>query len=71
MNIQRLLQCWADEKQWCPTCDGYAEAVSMLLEAEADVNVARNDGVTPLYVAAHNGHAEVVTMLGVAGADAH
>ena len=41
----------------------------MLLERGADVNKARDDGATPLFLASHIGHVEVVRMLLEQGAD--
>ena len=43
--------------------------VKALIEAGADVNKAADDGETPLYTAASNGHEAVVTALIEAGAD--
>ena len=40
-----------------------------LIEAGADVNKARDNGVTPLFIAAHKGHEAVVRALIEAGAD--
>ena len=40
-----------------------------MLAAGADVNQAKTDGATPLFIAAQNGHAEVVAQLLAAGAD--
>ena len=40
-----------------------------LIEAGADVNKAMDDGATPLYVAAQEGHEAVVRALIEAGAD--
>jgi cytohesin len=42
--------------------------VRALIEADADINKARNDGVTPLFIGAHNGHAAIVQILRDAGA---
>jgi len=47
---------------------GQLEAVSLLLEAEANVNAETLCGWTPLYVAALNGHVEIVEMLVARGA---
>lgn len=35
----------------------------MLLEAGADVKIARKDGVTPLHIAAQNGHRLICQLL--------
>jgi ankyrin repeat protein len=35
----------------------------MLLEAGATVNVSRKDGVTPLHIAAQNGHRHICQLL--------
>ena len=40
-----------------------------LIEAGADVNKARDNSVTPLLIAAHQGHAAVVRALIELGAD--
>ena len=38
--------------------------VELLLKADGvDVNKAKEDGITPLYVAAHKGHTSVVELL--------
>ncbi|PKK43480.1 hypothetical protein CI102_13756, partial [Trichoderma harzianum] len=39
---------------------GHRAAVSLLIERDADVNLADRDGRTPLWVAVENGHEEVV-----------
>jgi len=39
------------------------------LEARANVNAASNDGVTPLYMASQEGHADAVKLLLAAGAN--
>jgi ankyrin repeat protein len=43
--------------------------VWVLIEAGADVNKARDDGVTPLFMASLDGNETVVQALIVAGAD--
>jgi len=40
-----------------------------LIQAGADVNVKNKTGITPLYMAARNGHDEIVTALLEAGAN--
>jgi tetratricopeptide (TPR) repeat protein len=48
---------------------GDTAAVQQLLRKGANVNAARNDGVTPLYAASHEGHADAVKLLLAAGAN--
>ena len=49
---------------------GHAEVVTLLLAADADVDLAgANWGVTPLWFACRNGHTDVVTLLLAADAD--
>jgi hypothetical protein len=48
---------------------GHTEAVRLLLEAGADVDLEANDGQTALMRAADYGHAEVVELLLKSGAD--
>jgi ankyrin repeat protein len=43
--------------------------LTLLLEKGADVNLASNDGVTPVNIASQNGHAEVLALLLEKGAD--
>lgn len=49
---------------------GHIEVVKLLLKKEADIKIASNDGLTPLYSASLNGHLEVVRLLLDNGADA-
>ena len=42
---------------------------TLLIEKDADVKKANNDGWTPLYIAAENGHLEVIKLLIKKGAD--
>ena len=42
---------------------GRDKAVSLLVDAKADPNTQRRDGVTALYLAAQNGHSDVVDIL--------
>lgn len=39
------------------------DIVALLLEAGADLSLARNDGVTPLHIAAQNGHRAICQLL--------
>ena len=39
------------------------DVVTMLLEANAEVNASRKDGVSPLHIAAQNGHRHVCQLL--------
>ena len=41
----------------------------MLVEQGADIDKARNDGATPLFIASQNGHVDVVSVLLEQGAD--
>ncbi len=43
--------------------NGHAEAVNILLENGAEVNLQQKDGWSAIMVACHNGHAEVVKVL--------
>jgi ankyrin repeat protein len=45
------------------------EVVKYLKEAGADVTVANNDGITPVYIASQEGHLEIVKYLTESGAD--
>ena len=45
------------------------DVVRALLEQGADIDKARNDGATPLYVASQKGHVDVVRVLLEQGAD--
>jgi ankyrin repeat protein len=49
--------------------DGYEAVVRLLVVAGAEIYKAKDDGVTPLLVAAHQGHEMVVRALVEAGAD--
>ena len=46
-----------------------AHVVTKLLGANANVNQAKNDGYTPLYIASELGHTEIVTKLIAANAE--
>ena len=46
-----------------PQRNGHVEIVKLLLDKEADVNVADKEEWTPLHVASENGHVEVVKLL--------
>uniref|UniRef100_A0A3B5MXM9 Uncharacterized protein n=1 Tax=Xiphophorus couchianus TaxID=32473 RepID=A0A3B5MXM9_9TELE len=48
---------------------GYGEVASLLLERGADPGHRDNDGMTPLLLAAYEGHEDVVELLLEAGAD--
>ena len=50
-------------------CPIWTYLVQILLKEGADVNLARENGSTPLNAAAINGHSEVVKLLIEAGAD--
>lgn len=50
---------------------GDAEIAQMLVEANADVNIADDDGETPLMIAAQHNHLQVVRLLLKAGANLH
>jgi ankyrin repeat domain-containing protein 50 len=55
---------------WFATLDGRLEAVrSLLTELDADPNVARGDGITPLMAACSQGFEDIVSLLLAAGAD--
>ena len=42
---------------------GYVEVVEILLNSEADANIATCHGVTPLYIATQNCHPQIVKLL--------
>lgn len=48
--------------------DGHLDAIQLLVQAKADVNQARSDGITPLAIAINKSHAKVVNLLIAAGA---
>jgi ankyrin repeat protein len=50
---------------------GHDQIVSILIAAGANVDIANNDGVTPLYVAALNGDEKISSLLIAAKADAN
>ena len=52
-----------------PSQEGHVEIVTKLIAANADVNQADMEGVTPLWIACQMGHTEVVTALIAANAD--
>ncbi|RZC38488.1 uncharacterized protein BDFB_007813, partial [Asbolus verrucosus] len=74
-NMMKLLLCECDprEKDELFAMDSLAYAdislcllpivVKLLLDNNADVNAASNDGFTPFYAACQNGHYEVVKLL--------
>ena len=45
------------------------DVVRVLVEQGADINKAKNDGATPLYIASEKGHVDVVRVLVEHGAD--
>jgi ankyrin repeat protein len=49
---------------------GDTAAVQQLLQTGADINAARSDGVTPLFMASLKGRADVVKLLLDKGANA-
>jgi cytohesin len=48
---------------------GHIEIVRALIDAGADVNKVRDNGMTPLFAAAYKGHGDIVRALIDAGAD--
>lgn len=48
--------------------EGHIEVVKLLVEHGVNVNTPNSSGYTPVYVAAYNGHAEIVRTLASAGA---
>mmetsp|Transcript_64937 Transcript_64937/g.205142 ORF Transcript_64937/g.205142 Transcript_64937/m.205142 type:complete len:290 (+) Transcript_64937:943-1812(+) len=48
---------------------GFDDVCKLLIEKGADINAADDDGQTPLYGAAYEGHAKTVAVLAEAGAD--
>ena len=48
---------------------GHKDSVCTLLAAGADVNIANNNGETPLFAASFKGHTDIVRALIAAGAD--
>lgn len=68
VEIQRHIQYGTRALHWfCRK--GHTEAVSLLVEAGADVNVKDDDGKTPLYFAAAGGQLDTVAYLLANGAD--
>ena len=47
----------------CAAQNGHEAIVRALMELGADINKARDDGVTPLYIGAQKGHEAVVRAL--------
>ena len=54
---------------WFAAMGGHKGTIEILCEAEADVNIACDDGFSPLMAAAFNGQDEVVELLGAKRAD--
>ena len=48
---------------------GHLDIANALVAAGADINQARKDGVTPLYIASFEGHLDIVKALIEAGAN--
>ena len=48
---------------------GSSDRISTLLKANANPNLQADDGATPLYIAAQNGHSDAVSILLQANAD--
>ena len=48
---------------------GHVDVARLLIEKDADVGQANNDGSTPLFAAAQNGHVDVARLLIEKGAD--
>ena len=51
--------------------EGHADVVSVLLERNANVHLARDDDATPLFIASMQGRTEVVKLLIAANAEVH
>ena len=47
--------------------EGHADCLRLLLEAGCDKDKAREDGGTPVSIAAHNGHVACLRLLEEAG----
>jgi len=62
--------CPSDEKELHRAVaeEGREKMVKVLIEAGADVNKAKDDGETPLVIAALNGHTAIGQILSDAGA---
>ncbi|MDB9924735.1 ankyrin repeat domain-containing protein [bacterium] len=59
---------WNDDVLRNATFVGHTDVVLALIKAGMDVNKARNDGETPLFIAAQNGHEAIVRVLIESGA---
>jgi len=57
-----------EKSLWDAAAEGNLHVVMAWLTAGANINQARTDGATPLFIAANNGHVTVVTALLAAGA---
>ena len=53
----------------CCGFNSHADAIRVLEELGADVNIPNDNGATPVYVAAQNGHIETIRVLKELGAD--
>ena len=49
--------------------NGYTETLSKLVKNGANINIANDEGMTPLHIAIKNGHTETVKVLIAAGAN--
>jgi ankyrin repeat protein len=49
---------------------GHVNVARLLIEAGADIDMAEDNGVTPLCIASHRGRVEIVRVLLDGGADA-
>ena len=65
VDIEAVMEPSDTLRKWTPlhiaAQQDHVSVVSALLEHDADPNLARTDGTTPLYQAAENGHADAAT----------